>query len=58
MLADELESTEVEVLNVCPGPIRTTLRARAYLSEDPQSIQSPALVASQIIAGLMTALAA
>ncbi len=49
VLEEELQSTAVEVLNHCPGPMRTALRARAYLAEHPQSIQDPAQTASQII---------
>nr|WP_225444714.1 SDR family NAD(P)-dependent oxidoreductase [Pseudomarimonas arenosa] len=35
VLGDELESTAVRVIGLCPGPMRTPLRARAYFAEDP-----------------------
>ena len=52
ILEEELQGTGVVVLNHRPGPMRTSLRARAYLAEDPQSIQDPARTASQIISEL------
>ena len=49
ILEDELEGTGVQVVNVHPGPMRTALRARAYLAEDPISVQHPDQAAERII---------
>lgn len=35
LLGDELENSPVRVYGLCPGPMRTTLRGKAYFSEDP-----------------------
>ncbi len=40
--ADELESnTKVRVNSINPGAVRTTMRARAYPGEDPNSLPNP-----------------
>jgi NAD(P)-dependent dehydrogenase (short-subunit alcohol dehydrogenase family) len=41
MLAQELENSNCRVFGVDPGPMRTGLRATAYLAEDPAKIPSP-----------------
>ena len=53
ILEEELEGTGVQVLNVYPGPMRTELRARAYLAENPNSLQEPTQAAKGIIDLLM-----
>lgn len=47
-LSAELRRTTVRVLAVDPGPMRSSLRARAYHSEDPGSVQDPATPARKI----------
>ena len=49
-MEQELEGTSVSVLRVKPGPMRTGLRARAYHSEDPQSLLDPEEVARNVVA--------
>lgn len=39
--AAELASTDVKVNLVNPGPVRTTMRARAFPGEDPQTLPAP-----------------
>lgn len=40
-LATELEGTPCRVYGIDPGPMRTALRARAYMAEDPSSQPTP-----------------
>jgi len=54
MLAEELESGPVTVLNIEPGPLRTGLRAAAYLAEDPNTIPEPTEVARQVAKAFTT----
>lgn len=49
MLAEELQNTRVKVLTFTPPPLRTALRARAYLAENPQTVVDPAEPASALI---------
>lgn len=49
ILAEEFEGMPLQVINFQPGPMRTGLRASAYLSEDPTRLDDPAIAASQII---------
>lgn len=39
--ADELENSGIRINGVDPGPVRTSLRARAYPGEDPSLLASP-----------------
>ena len=49
ILSEEFEGTGIKVLNVNPGPMRTSLRASAYLSEDPNSVRHPADAAAELL---------
>lgn len=49
IMQEEFEGTRTEVLNVFPGPMRTALRASAYISEDPESVKHPAEAAAVIV---------
>ncbi len=49
ILADELENTSVRVNAIDPGPVRTTLRTRAYPGEDPNVNKTPGSVAPYYI---------
>lgn len=53
MLAEELESGPCTVLKLAPGPMRTGLRAAAYLAEDPNTVPEPEVFARQVAAALM-----
>lgn len=53
MLAQELENSPCEVLKIEPGPMRTGLRAAAYLAEDPNSVPDPAVVAKAVATELL-----
>lgn len=45
--ADELEvNTRIRVNSLDPGPVRTTMRARAYPGEDPNSVPLPESILS------------
>jgi NAD(P)-dependent dehydrogenase (short-subunit alcohol dehydrogenase family) len=50
IMSEEFQGTRVEVLNIYPGPMRTSLRASAYLSEDPDSVKHPIDAAVAIVA--------
>jgi NAD(P)-dependent dehydrogenase (short-subunit alcohol dehydrogenase family) len=41
MLADELESTQIRVNSVDPGPVRTNMRLQAYPAEDRSKLRTP-----------------
>ncbi len=41
ILAQELESSQIRVNSLNPGPVRTKLRALAYPGEDPASVPEP-----------------
>ena len=48
---DEMEATsKVRVAVLDPGATRTTMRARAYPGEDPNSVKAPEVVAERIAA--------
>lgn len=49
IMQEEFEGSRLEVFVPMPGPMRTELRARAYISEDPASLPDPADAASEII---------
>lgn len=53
MLAEELEDGPCNVLKMAPGPMRTGLRAAAYLAEDPNSVPEPAAVAREVAEALL-----
>jgi NAD(P)-dependent dehydrogenase (short-subunit alcohol dehydrogenase family) len=53
MLAEELECGPCKVLKIAPGPMRTALRAAAYLAEDPNTVPDPAVVADQVARALL-----
>lgn len=40
-LAEELETSQIRVNSLDPGPVRTKLRALAYPGEDPESLPEP-----------------
>jgi len=48
----ELEHTGIRVLTVNPGPMRTALRAAAYLGENPATQPDPAIAAAGIVSRL------
>jgi len=49
ILDQELEGSGVKIIEACPEPMRTALRARAYLAEDPGTLLDPVLAAGSII---------
>ena len=51
--AVECQSSGIEVLGINPGSMRSDLRARAYLAENPATQPAPGVVAEQIL-GLLT----
>lgn len=46
--AKALENTNVKVINICPGPTNTKMRAEAFGEEDAKSQQSPEIIAKTI----------
>ncbi len=48
ILQEELEPTRIRVQSIEPGPMRTALRAKAYLAEDPASQPDPEICAEEI----------
>ena len=46
--ASELGNTQIQVLVINPGPMRSPLRAKVYHTENPGEIQSPTAVAKKI----------
>lgn len=48
-LAVECQTAGVRVLGINPGPMRSPLRSRAYLAEDPSAAPSPSLAAEYIV---------
>lgn len=53
MLASELEASEVKVYGLNPGPMRTALRAEAYVHEAPESLTRPETVAKKALEALI-----
>lgn len=51
-LAQECQTGTVEVKGVNPGPMRSTIRARVYHSENPAGMPSPETAAAHIAAFL------
>jgi NAD(P)-dependent dehydrogenase (short-subunit alcohol dehydrogenase family) len=49
-LGDELENSNVRVLGLNPGPMRTALRAKAYFAENPAAIAGPEYAALACVA--------
>jgi NAD(P)-dependent dehydrogenase (short-subunit alcohol dehydrogenase family) len=47
--AHESASTRLRVNLFSPGPVRTTMRARAFPGEDPMTLPTPEEVATQIV---------
>lgn len=54
-LAEELEGSGCEIIALDPGPMRTDLRASAYLAEDPSTIPPPEEAAARIADRLLAA---
>lgn len=50
--AEEMRALGVNALLVDPGGTRTTMRARAFPGEDPQSLKTPDVVAAAIVTAL------
>ena len=48
--AQELENSSVRVCSFTPPPMRTTLRARAYFAENPESVGTPRQPAAECLA--------
>ena len=46
ILADELESTQINVKGLVPGTVRTNFRTRAFPGEDPTTLTTPEEVAT------------
>ena len=53
MFADELEGSACRVISLDPGPMRTALRAEAYLAEDPALLPDPLTVAESLATQLL-----
>lgn len=47
--AEACQTSGVRVLGINPGPMRTALRARAYLAEDPNRIPEPTHAAARLL---------
>jgi NAD(P)-dependent dehydrogenase (short-subunit alcohol dehydrogenase family) len=45
ILADELDTTSINVTGINPGPIHTNFRTRAFPGENPNTLKKPAEVA-------------
>jgi len=45
----ELQNTNIQVLALNPGPMRSPLRAKAYHTENPGSVDSPNVAAKRIL---------
>lgn len=54
MLADELENEPVRVVAVRPAPMRGGVRSRAYMAEDPGTVETPER-AARIVVGAIAA---
>lgn len=50
MLREELRDAAIRTVAVNPGPLRTTMRAAAYPSEDPATVPHPSSVVEAFIA--------
>jgi NAD(P)-dependent dehydrogenase (short-subunit alcohol dehydrogenase family) len=48
-LAAECQGSGLQVLGINPGPMRSTLRSRAYLAENPAAQPDPGLAAADIV---------
>ena len=48
ILADELESTQINVTGINPGPVHTNFRTRAYPGEDPSTLTKPEAIAKPV----------
>jgi NAD(P)-dependent dehydrogenase (short-subunit alcohol dehydrogenase family) len=55
ILGEELETSGVRIETFNPGPMRTTLRATAYLAEDPESQPDPAEAARTLARAIIQA---
>lgn len=53
MLAEELEGTNCRVFGVDPGPMRTGMRAAAYMAEDPKRVPAPSVPADYLASLLL-----
>lgn len=47
--AEACQTSGVRVLGINPGPMRTALRARAYLAEDPNNVPAPTRAAARLM---------
>jgi NAD(P)-dependent dehydrogenase (short-subunit alcohol dehydrogenase family) len=57
ILAEEFQGTKIKVLNLYPGPMRTALRAKSFLAEDPNLVPHPAEAAKKIVEQLQSSYA-
>lgn len=48
-LAAELANTNIQVLSLNPGPMRSPLRARVYHAENPQLCEDAAIAATKVL---------
>jgi NAD(P)-dependent dehydrogenase (short-subunit alcohol dehydrogenase family) len=48
-LASECQTSGVRVLGIDPGPMRSALRSRAYLAEDPSAPPPPSVAAEYLV---------
>lgn len=53
LFSEELEDSGCEVVHFDPGPLRTDLRAAAYLAEDPNTVPEPTAVADALAERLL-----
>jgi len=47
--ASELGNTSIQVLTLNPGPMRSSLRAKVYHTENPGEIQIPLAAAQKVL---------
>jgi len=54
-LRAELSSTRVQVVDIEPGPMRTSLRSKAYVEGEDRHARDPGVVADAIVKALVEA---